>query len=64
MVGIRPEWRVGTWVNEIKEVVILPSGQIGSMGYTPYSINAAVKSVTHDFQSQITTIGGLIGESI
>ena len=54
MVGIRPVWEVGQWVDNIYP--------IGSGEYL-YPIKAPILSIVHDFQAQVTTIGGLIGET-
>lgn len=54
MVGIRPTWEVGNWVNYIE--------LIGSGEYA-YPVKAPVLSIVHDFQNQTTIIGGLIGET-
>ena len=54
MVGIRPSWEVGQWINDI-EMINADSGN--------YPIKAPIMSIVHDFQGQVTTIGGLIGET-
>jgi len=62
MVGIRPEWKVGQWINQIDQITALDDGSIGGFG-APYRINAPIRSIVFDYENQDTTIGGLIGES-
>lgn len=55
MVGIRPEYRAGLWVQKIK--------MIGASGNdTDYDINAPIEQVTWDFLHQRTLVGGLISQ--
>lgn len=62
MVGIRPEWKVGQWINQVDQIFVDNNGFVGSAGL-PYKINAPIRSIVFDFMEQDTTIGGLIGET-
>jgi hypothetical protein len=66
MIGIRPEWTVGVWVDSI---LLLEQNEAGdalkdSGESKTYPINAPILSVVHDFQQQVTNINGLIGEEV
>lgn len=63
MIGIRPEWAVGLFVEGI-DLIKYENGLISSEGEESYPINAPILSIVHDFQNQVTNINGLIGESI
>jgi len=66
MIGIRPEWTVGVWVDSILLLEQNEAGDAlkGSGESKTYPINAPILSVVHDFQAQVTNINGLIGEQI
>ena len=62
MVGIRPEWRVGMWIDQVEQISVDENGNIGQVG-TPYRINGPIRSIVYDFANkQDTTIGGILGE--
>jgi len=61
MVGIRPEWSVGIWVDYIEPFAYSDAGAISYE--TPYPMNAPVLSIVYDFMAQSTDINGLIGDA-
>lgn len=51
LIGIRPEYRAGMWINKIN----FTDG-------TEYRLDAALENVTYDFLNQETILGGLVSE--
>jgi len=55
MIGIHTEYKAGDWIGTTE--FIEPAG-----ADLNYEVQASLSSVTHDFQEQITTLGGLVSE--
>ncbi len=53
LVGIRPDFRAGMWVDKIISVNSINPAD------TDYTINAPIQSVFHDFVNQVSIIGGI-----
>ena len=70
MVGIRKEWKVGTWIDVVDPIAVDSNSKTyphtvedDEITPTVYKINAPLYSVTHDFMAQETILGGLTGEA-
>ena len=55
MIGIRPEFRAGDWIDKVKMVNAVDSE-------SDFDINAPIETVTYDFIDQRTVLGGLISQ--
>ena len=63
MFGVRPEWKIGMWIDQVEQIGVFAGGQTYQVG-APYRINGPIRSIVFDFDNeQATTIGGIIGES-
>ncbi len=60
IVGIRPEFRAGKWIDKIHNI----HNESNPKADPDFIMNAPAKSVFYDFQAQETVIGGVQNSSL